>query len=401
MEPIERIEPREWMAWPETRAVVAALTADGAPARFVGGCVRDSVLGRAVKDVDIATPVPPDRVMSLLRDKGIDVVPTGLKHGTVTAVKNPRHFEVTTLRRDVETYGRHASVAFTDDWVADAWRRDFTMNALYLDPDGALYDPTGGLADLRDGRVRFVGEASARIREDYLRILRFFRFHAHYGAGPLDRDGFAACRHHASGLALLSGERVSGELFRLLAAADPAPVILEMATAGIWQHVVPAGADVMRLANLVRLAPDSEPIVRLAALVEGGTADLDALADSLRLSNAERRRLHQALEGSFDLDQLDEKLARQLIYRRGKEAFVDRLLIAWAERPKADARPWLTLARQWRVPAFPLRGRDLKTLGIAAGPHLGGLLTAVEDWWVAGDFTADKAGCLAYLKKIR
>ncbi|MEE8534186.1 MAG: CCA tRNA nucleotidyltransferase, partial [Alphaproteobacteria bacterium] len=235
------------MKAPATRAVVDALTADSAEVRFVGGCVRDAVAGRKVTDVDIATPDPPETVTRLLEAAGIRVVPTGIAHGTVTAVIRHRHFEITTLRRDVETYGRRAKVAFTDDWTADAARRDFTINALFCDPDGTLYDPFGGIDDLDAGRVRFVGDAVKRIKEDVLRLLRFFRFYAHYGRPPPDAEALAACRAMARALPGLSGERVSAELLRLLAAPDPAAVLALMIEAEVLAFVLPevAGLDAL------------------------------------------------------------------------------------------------------------------------------------------------------------
>src|SRR5215510_13136350 len=228
MQSSDRLDPQPWMIAAETVAVMAALSSAGGEARFVGGCVRDALLGRPVTDVDIATHEPPERVMNLLSRAGIKAVPTGIKHGTVTAVIGRKHFEITTLRRDVETYGRHARVEYTNDWAADAARRDFTMNALFCSLDGTIYDPFGGLADLREHRVRFVGDAEARIREDVLRLLRFFRFYAHYGAPPPDAAALAACRALAPLLPTLSGERVCGETLKLLLAPEPASVFATM-----------------------------------------------------------------------------------------------------------------------------------------------------------------------------
>ncbi len=396
MQATDRIEPLDWMSRSSTAAVLAALTAAGTPARFVGGCVRDSVLGRAVNDIDIATAAPPETVMALLADAGIKVVPTGLAHGTVTAVVEHHHFEITTLRRDVETDGRHAKVAFTDDWAADAARRDFTMNALYLDVDGEIYDPTGGLTDARQGRVRFVGDPAGRIAEDYLRILRFFRFHAHYGRGEMDRAGLAACRALASGLRRLSGERVRDELLRLLAAPEPTVVLHLMADGRILGEVLPEATRIDRLAGLLIVDDGVDPLRRLAALVAGDGATLTAAAGRLRFSNRQRDRL-LAAAGPFAA--ADPAAARRLLYRIGAEAYRDRLLLAWAEAPsEARLEPLLAVADDWRQPIFPLGGKDVIALGIERGARVGDLLAAVEDWWVEGDFQAGRADCLARLE---
>src|SRR6201993_2254189 len=230
-----RIEPQSWMVEPATRDVIEALGAGEVQARFVGGSVRDALLGRQIEDIDIATPARPERVIELLEKHGIKVVPTGLAHGTVTAIAGtpPRHFEITTLRRDVETYGRRARVAFDADWAADAARRDFTINDIFLDPDGTLHDPVGGLADLRARRVRFVGDPATRIAEDVLRLLRYYRFEARFGTGTGDAEARAACRAAAHLLPSLSAERVSQELVKLLEAADPIAVLRMMQKDGV------------------------------------------------------------------------------------------------------------------------------------------------------------------------
>ncbi len=270
----ERLAPQPWMEAPATRAVIAALTARGAQVRFVGGCVRDALLGRPVTDVDIATPDEPGRVIELLETAGLKAVPTGVDHGTVTAVAFGRPFEITTLRHDVETYGRRARVAFTDDWTADAARRDFTFNAMSCSPEGRIHDPFGGIADLRARRVRFVGRAEDRIREDVLRLLRFFRFYAHYGAPPPDPEALSAARSLAPLLPTLSGERIAAETLKLLAAPDPAPVMGLMREQGVLAHVLPEAQRIDRLARLTAietaLGLPLEPVRRLAAVLEGG-----------------------------------------------------------------------------------------------------------------------------------
>jgi poly(A) polymerase len=417
MEPCGRLDPQPWMTAPETRAVIAALTAEGAEVRFVGGCVRDAVIGRPVKDVDIATHDPPERVMALLEKAGITAVPTGVKHGTVTAVIGKSHFEITTLRRDVETFGRHATVAFTNDWTADAARRDLTMNALFCAPDGRLFDPFGGLADLKARRVRFVGDAATRIREDVLRLLRFFRFYAHYGAPPPDAEALAAARELAPLLPTLSGERVCGETLKLLMAPDPASVVALMRDEGVLVHFLPEGTNIARLAALVtvegiapkRLVPEADPIRRLAALIDGGATAAEVVAVRLRLSNAERERLIAIAGGPWPVADLDAPACRRLLYRLGRERFRDAALHAWAEaiagRASADryeTESWIDLvaAIETALPAFPLRGRDALELGLPPGPEVGRLVAEVEAWWIDGDFRADRAACLSRLAEL-
>ena len=383
----------------ETTALLAALTAEGAVARFVGGCVRDAVAGRPVRDIDIATSGAPESNARLLAAARFKVVPTGIAHGTLTAISGRRHFEVTTLRRDVESYGRHARVALTDNWDADAGRRDFTINALYADADGSLYDPTGGLADLAAGRVRFVGRAARRIEEDRLRILRFFRFHAWYGRGPANRAALLACGNAATGIDDLSGERIRQEFLKLLAAPQPLSALRLMDRHRVLERILEGGADLARLARLRRReraegAPD--PLLRLAALMAGQDREAAlALAARLRLSNAERDRLVFLVAPPLAFDHpIDRAQVRHAIYSHGVERIAD--LAHLAGRPAVAA-----LARRFERPSFPLRGRDARGLGIATGPGLGRLLAEVERWWIEGDFEADHAACLARLKALR
>ena len=406
-----RLAPQPWMTAAETRAVLDALTAEGGEVRFVGGCVRDAVLGRPVGDVDIATHDPPERVIALLERAGLKAVPTGIAHGTVTAVVGGKHFEITTLRRDVETFGRRARVEFTDDWAADAARRDLTMNALFCGPDGALYDPFGGLADLRAGRVRFVGDAAARIREDVLRLLRFFRFHAHYGRPPPDPEALAAAKALAPLLPTLSGERVCGETFKLLRAPDPASVFELMAGEGVLAHFLPEAANLARLGALVAIeaavaGPDA--LRRLAALLDGTHASAAAVATRLRLSNRERNRLVGLAAAPLLSPGLDPAARRRLRYRLGAERFHDLALLAWAEKrgqspfPAADADAWrgLLAAADWTPPDFPVKGKDAVRLGVPIGPAVGRLVAAVEAWWVAEDFRPDRKACLQKLREL-
>lgn len=419
---VGQLSPQPWMQDERTRRIVAALAAGGADVRFVGGCVRDALLHRAIKDIDLATPETPEVVMRRLEAAGVRAVPTGLDHGTVTAVADGLSIEITTLRRDVATDGRHAQVAFTDSYREDAARRDFTMNALSATPDGAVYDYFDGLADLAARKVRFVGRAQERIREDYLRILRFFRFHAHYGAGAADREALAGCHAEAAGLARLSGERVRDELLKILAAPQPAEVLLEMRGERVLAQVLPEACHFGRLRTLAwlestglrrpGLGPD--PLRRLAAVVEVDHPAALALADRLRLSNDQRDRLAALAApapGTPEPDpSADDPEQRRLLYRLGAARVRDRALVLWAAERVAEGHPnsartarWthlLDLAEAWTSPVLPVQGRDvLAELAVPPGPRVGELLRAAEAWWMAEDFAPDRATLLAWLRE--
>jgi len=397
-----RIAPQPWMVEPATRAVVAALSSGGVEARFVGGSVRDALLGRPIVDIDIATPAPPERIIELLEKSGIKVVPTGLAHGTVTAVVPPRHFEITTLRRDVETYGRRARVAFDADWAADAVRRDFTINAIFLAPDGTIHDPVGGFADLQARRVRFVGDPATRIIEDVLRLLRYYRFEARFGAGVGDPEARAACRAAAHLLPTLSGERVSQELVKLLETQDPIAALRMMQEDGVLAVVLPEARHIERLRQMIAIEPEPDQLRRLAALVEVDGEGALALAARLRFPNTWRDRLH-GLAPPWPADpQEDARSQRRSLYRLGAGRYRDiALLVASAgAMPQSRLAELLDLTRSWTPPVFPLAGRDVTALGIPPGERVGRLLAAVHDWWEEGDFAADRGQCLAYLREL-
>ena len=400
-QPDGRITPQPWMSEAATEAVLKALVAEGGGARFVGGCVRDALLGRAIGDIDIATPLRPEEVMRRLEAASIRAVPTGLAHGTVTAVVAPRHFEVTTLRRDVETFGRHARVQFTDDWAEDARRRDFTMNALFLDADGNVFDPVHGLQDLLAGHVRFVGDAATRIREDVLRLLRFYRFHAHYGQGAADAEARAACRALAALLPTLSGERVAAETLKLLAAPDPLPTLRMMAEDGVLAAFLPEARHFGRLAAVVPLEPAPDALRRLGMLLDDDAGTAAAVAERLRLSNEQSERLVRAAGPPVAVDLAgDERAQRRALYHLGADLYRDLVLRRAAEGgDAARARALLALAEAWRPLEFPLKGRDVTALGVPAGPEIGRLLAAVAQWWEDGDFRADRKAALAELKR--
>jgi poly(A) polymerase len=397
-----RLTPQPWMEAPQTRKLMAAL----GDARFVGGAVRNALLGLPVADVDVATPLTPDAVTARLAAAGIAVVPTGIAHGTVTAVVDGTPFEVTTLRRDVETDGRRAVVAFTTDWKEDAARRDFTINAMYAAPDGEAFDYFGGLADLAARRVRFVGDPTARIREDYLRILRLFRFHAWYGKGEIDVDALRASAAEKAGLVQLSGERIAKEMLRLLEAENPSPVLNAMAGAGILAEILPGEAKLRRLETLVAIdaanffAPDA--LLRLIALMPSGGAE--TVGERWRLSNAQHERLEAAAIDRKLVPYLSVREARKALYRLGAGTFKDAVRLAWADDPKSSNtshwRALLALGDAYERPRFPLSGREVMLAGVPEGPLVGRVLCEVEEWWIDSDFTEDQFALAERLKAV-
>jgi len=398
MIPCGRLEAPPWRNDAALQPLLAALARGGIAARFVGGCVRNAVLGEAIGDFDIAVDKPPEDVTRALEAAGLKVVPTGIKHGTVTAVVGGRGFELTTLRRDVETDGRRAVVAFTDDWLADAERRDFTFNALYADPDGTLYDPFDGRRDLAEGRVRFIGDPDTRIAEDRLRVLRFFRFHAWYGRPPLHGPSFDACRRNAAALGGLSGERVRKEMLRLLEASAPADALEAMVEAGALDHWLPEYAGTARLRALIGREDIADPLRRLAAILSA-RADATTIGKRLRLSTQESLRLDVMLAAEPVIDLAGGPRAwRAQIYRLGNGLYADRLLLAIDA--SGDWRAALAMARRWTAPELPVSGGDVLKLGVAPGPKVGTLIEAVERWWVDTDFSADRAACLAELERL-
>jgi len=381
-----RLQGQEWLTAPATRAVMAALAAAGGPdcARFVGGCVRNALIGAPIDDIDIATTLTPDAVVAALKAARLRSVPTGIEHGTVTAISEHQPFEITTLRRDVSTDGRRATVAFTTDWAEDAGRRDFRLNALYADADGVILDPTGqGYDDAMAGRIVFVGEPEGRIREDYLRILRFYRFYAWYGRGAPDAAAVAVCAALAEGVEQLSAERVSKELLKLLAAPDPRPAVRLMDEASVLARVLPS-TDLALFEAMTEISPD--PVLRLSALLPADPAQVAEVARRLRLSNAQRYRLVEAGAGEATTT-LTAPEGRAVIYRDGRQAFEDRVMRAWAAGGESeDARRLLALAHDWTRPSLPVGGRDLARLGLKPGPETGRVLKAFEDGWIADDF---------------
>jgi poly(A) polymerase len=399
---VKKIEPQPWMTEPATTRLLSALDRAGIAARFVGGCVRDSIIGLPILDIDIATPARPPEVIAALEQARLKAVPTGIAHGTVTAVLPPRHFEITTLRRDVETDGRRARVAFDADWAEDAARRDFTMNAIYLDPDGTVHDPVGGLPDLKARRVRFVGDPAQRIAEDVLRILRYYRFEARFGRGTGDAPARAACRAATGQLPNLSAERVAQELTRLLAATDPLPVLRMMQEDGVLAALLPEASRLDRLSRVIELEPAPDPLRRLAAVIAVDGEGATALAERLRFSNGDRDRLG-GLAPPWPLDPAADLTAQRVaLYRLGNERYRDLILLAGAEQGVAETRvrELLGLVETWQAPDFPVHGQDVIALGVAPGPEVGRLLAELRRWWETGDFSAGRAACLSHLREL-
>jgi poly(A) polymerase len=406
-----RLDPsREiWMGAGETCAVMGVLLASGGDARFVGGAVRNALLNCNVGDIDIATPLLPTEVMRRLESEKIAAIPTGIAHGTVTAVIGGKAFEVTTLRRDVSTDGRRATVEFSDNWAEDAGRRDFTINALYASLDGELFDFTGGLGDLEARRVRFIGEPSARIREDYLRILRLFRFHAWYGKGEINEEGLRAATAERSGLQRLSGERVQKEMLRLLEAENPVPSLRAMAATGILAELFPDGTRLDLAERLTAIDAANffaaDPVLRLAALLPDDPAVAEAVAARLKLSNQNRGRIGDLAGANEKLvPYLSVREVRRLLYRLGTQRFRDLIFLRWADDQKdSNANAWralLALADTWERPRFPLTGREVMAAGVPEGPHVGRVLAEVEEWWIDSDFTEDRLSLAERLKAI-
>ncbi len=393
-----RIEAK-WLREGAAQKLLGILDRDGEEARVVGGAVRNALLGVPVSEIDIATTAEPPEVMRRATAAGFKVVPTGIEHGTLTIVIDGAPFEVTTLRQDIETYGRHAKVAFGRDWKADAERRDLTINALSVSKDGAVHDHVGGLPDIEARRVRFIGDAKRRIAEDYLRVLRFFRFHAAYGEGPLDTDGLHACIMARNDLAQLSRERVRMEIMKLLVARGASGVLQAMADCGILGLLLAGVPNAVNFTAMTAaetaLALPADPVRRLAALAVLVAEDAERLWQKLRLSNAEHIRLCEMAEGWRAMSpSLDDQKQKAALYRNGAEHYTDRALLAFARSgAKPEDAAWhklVTLPQRWPVPSFPIKAADLMERGVVRGPALGAALSAAEAAWIEAEFPDDK-----------
>jgi poly(A) polymerase len=393
------LDDASWLKSGPTARVLELLDGNGEAARVVGGAVRNVLLKLAPGDIDIAATALPAEVIRRAKAAGIKSVPTGIEHGTVTLVVNGQPFEVTTLREDTETYGRKAKVAFGRDWARDAERRDFTINGLSVGADGVVHDHVGGLDDIAAKRVRFIGDPKARITEDYLRILRFFRIHAAYGAGEPDRAGYLACIDARAGLATLSAERVRMEMLKLMIAQGAAGAIAAMTDGGLLLSVLGGIAYIGPFAKMIAaerlLGLEPGPIRRLGALAVAVTEDARRFASRLRLTNAETKALDSMGHRWWRLAGMNETTARRRLYRLGEAGYRDRLLLAWARAGEdTDPAPWrglATLPERWSAPKFPLKAADFVARGIAEGPALGHVLALAEDAWLAADFPTDAA----------
>lgn len=392
-----------WLRSGPTARVLELLNGHGEEARVVGGAVRNALLKIPIADIDIATTALPAEVIRRAKAAGIKSVPTGIDHGTVTLVVDSHPFEITTLREDTETFGRKATVAFGRDWVRDAERRDFTINGLSVDAAGVVHDHVGGWDDIRARRVRFIGDPQARITEDNLRILRFFRFHAAYGTGEPDRAGYLACISGRAGLAALSAERVRMEMLKLMVAEGAAGAVQAMADGGlllpIFGGVAYTGPFAAMIAAERALGLEPDPVRRLGALAVAVTEDARRVAQRLRLSNAETKLLDSMGHRWWRLAGMNEAVARRRLYRLGADRYRDRLMLAWARAGRGvDPAPWrelATLPQRWSAPKFPLKAADFIARGIAQGPLLGQVLALAEDGWLAADFPLEPSALQA------
>ncbi|MEH3125015.1 CCA tRNA nucleotidyltransferase [Agrobacterium cavarae] len=409
------IAGQSWFSKPGLQRIFSLLNADGGEARVVGGAVRNALMGLPVGDIDMATTLPPQDVVERAKEAGIKAVPTGIDHGTVTLVVDGEGYEVTTLRRDVTTDGRHAEVAFGTDWKEDAERRDLTINALYADASGEVIDLIGGLADIETKTVRFIGDAATRIAEDHLRILRFFRFFAYYGSGRPDADGLRASARAKDKLSTLSAERVWGEMKKLLSADDPSRALLWMRQAGVLAQILPEtekwGIDSIHglVATEQALGWKPDPMLRLASIIPPGAERVTDLSSRLRMSKNEAARLDQWAKAPAVDPSLAETALDRLLYRQGVEGVKTRLKLALssarADMSAGDAAmekiaklsTLLARAEKFNKPAFPLSGADVLAAGLPPGPQVGEVLGELEAAWVGGNFAADRETLLARL----
>ena len=401
---------QKWMKKKSTGKVIEALTQKGGSVKFVGGCVRDTLAGKVEPDnIDIATPLKPEEVQNLLQEQRLTAIPTGLEHGTITAVVDHEIFEITTLRADLKTDGRHAVVEYTDSWEVDAHRRDFTMNSIYCDLEGNLYDPVGGIEDLHNKKIRFIGAPEARIQEDILRILRYFRFQAAFNSSDVDQTALAACTKLAPQLQHLSGERICSELFKWLGADNPVPSLVVSRDCGVLENILtfaPSHTALEILQTLVtyeQQCDDTDPARRLYVLASG-KATIQTIAHRLKLPKATTTRLEKmsCLTNLISVG-LSTHDARKIMYLNGKQTFIDVLLATSASFPERKPPDWIKLhqlASAWTLPKCPITGNAVLALGVPQGPRVGKLASEVEKWWMEGDFEASRHETLSQLTTL-
>lgn len=403
---LKKIDPLEldWLNWAETLDLIDAIGSENM--RFVGGAVRDSLLGLPVQDVDVATPLTPDAIISRLKFAKIKAIPTGIEHGTVTAVIDQRHFEITTLRHDVKTHGRHADVAFTDNWQDDAKRRDFTINALYLDTEGNIYDYFEGREDLAKGHIRFIGDATKRIEEDALRILRFYRFMAHFGIASIEGEdqGLEATVQQAKRLTFLSAERIRDELKKLLLGQHCAQVLALMMENGVWRYILP-NFEIEPLARLVAVEEglgERDVFLRLLRIMPKKMTALREAAKTIRLSNAEGAHLLSLIHADPRVKPtMDDKTFGETTYRFGVDGVKNYAILNASEGDVEPLRELLEKIDNHIPPIFPIKGEDLMELGIKAGPEMGELLCVLEERWIESDFLISHDDLLEMVKTPR
>ena len=428
--PIGKLTPQSWLMAPETKSVIAALTSEGAEVRFIGGCVRDSLLKLSAKeknyrsdlkkqDIDIATPESPETVARLLKSAGIKFYDTAKKYGTISALIKGTKFEITTLRRDVKTDGRHASVVYTNDWIIDAKRRDFTFNALSVTPEGDLYDSFDGLNDLSCGQVRFIGVADERLSEDILRLLRFFRFFGLYGQPPADKNALEACKRHSKNLSRLSGERIWNEMSKILLTPKYGDVADLMNITGVYRNILPEAKNIKRLQMMqwletncygkVKIKPDA--VLRLAALIETNQRGAVNLSKRWKLSNCESSRLVTMVVPELSINpEINAIDLKRSLYKHGSKIISDLTILAWSEELTNITQPknirtegWLNIlekCEKWRDIQFPLNGDDVIALGIKEGPNIGKLLNRVRKIWEKDGYIDGRKSCLKHLDSI-
>ncbi len=419
--PFKKFDIKPWLEKPEIHQILSAITKNGKDARFIGGCVRDHILGIPNYDIDIATQELPQNVISFLNSAGIKTIPTGIKHGTITAIANDETYEITTLRQDIKTDGRHAKVNFTEDWQQDAARRDFTFNAMSVDMDGNTFDYFNGLQHINAKEIHFVGHAADRIKEDYLRILRYFRIMATLDMKPGDQNELKTCVDQANKLKELSGERVRAELFKILSSNINERTLKLMYKMGVLQIILPSARNPDKLSHLIHLETEiinldsikPDPIRRLAALVDPNVKNQNDIANSLKLSNREYKRLTTILDKKYNLSpDMTENEIRATIFKLGSAAMIDLTLLNWANQKNqfsttkpATENEWkniISVTNQLRgnEPSLPVRGQDIIDLGIQPGREFSQLLLKVEKWWLKGGCIAGRIDCLEKLKSL-